>query len=141
MSDDPTGILAYGFGLGSRDDISTDQLPWFVEDDGIVESAEKALLASVGFTETWTKGDKGYFDRKRDAEKRLGVEIVWTGTWDYPGFVLAATKQEVEWSEVKPIDLAVPDGADEKLRRAIAALPGLKLVNDEPGWLLAAFYG
>lgn len=145
MSSDPSARLAYGYGLGSRDNMSLDDLPWYLDGEGVVGSAELALLASVGFTETWeTSTDRaGFHTRQRDAEALLGVEVIWTGTWDYCGYILAAADcgQEVEWSEVAPVDLSVPDGADEKLRKAIKALPGLTLVNDEPGWLLAAFYG
>lgn len=143
MGSDPNGILAYGISLGSGEDIDTDDLPWYIDDEGLSESIEIALLASVGFTETWATSHPrlGFYDRRKAAQVELGVEVVRTGAWDYPGFILAVTQQRVEWSEVAVADLTVPDGAAERLARALAALPGLTPANADPAWLLAAFYG
>jgi hypothetical protein len=144
MSSDPTARLIYGIDLGSSEQIDTDDLAWYVDEEGLSGSVERALLASVGFTETWetTDDQAGFHQRQREADHRLGVEIIWTGTWDYPGYVLAAGKNEVEWSDTLAItDWTPPEGADEKLARAVAALPGLDLGSAEPAWLLSAFYG
>lgn len=143
MSSDPSGILAYGISLGVEEEIDTEKLAWYQQGEGLYGSVQLALLASVGFTETWaTSPDQRTFHaRERAAWAELGVEVVLTGTYEYSGLVLSVKKQDVEWSEVAVADLMIPDGAAERLARAVAALPGLKPVNTDPAWLLAAFYG
>lgn len=161
MGADPEARLAYGYNLGTAEDPAVAERGeyggftpiWLNTDNednegaGFVELAEARLLASVGFTETDWQAD-GYYNRKKAAEAALGVEIQWSGTYEYPGYVLAitASNRSVEWSDVMVLDLnGMSDPAnladwDAKLAAAVAAL-GLTPKQDRPRWLVFPFYG
>lgn len=155
--------LAYGYDLGSGEDFKaaergeygSPQLPWLpVDEDGYTdysdlgEKVEERLLASVGFTEEWGTGVEGYFDRKRDAEKRVGVELDFSGHHDYAGWVLIAKESErsVEWAEAMVLDLdelegrPTREGWDTKLRDALAALD-ITPTQVRAKWLVYPTYG
>ncbi len=139
MGSSSTGKLAYGHILGENFGYEYDQPrpDWYDESEGWRESAHRALLASVGFTETEWRID-GYFDRKREAEKQLGVELEEYGTDGYRGYILAAAVHRADDYGAEEVDIAVPEGADEKLAHAAKVL-GIEDV--QPGWILASFYG
>lgn len=147
MGMNPRAILAYGWNLGSEQDgtLDTEKLPWFdpEEHDDFSSAVEEVLLKAIGYTEVWSAdADPGFWDRRRAAQRDIGVKIISTGTWDYCGYLMVVTDQRVEWTEVKIIDTTLPEDADDKLHRALAALPGLVPLNPlGPDWILASFYG
>jgi hypothetical protein len=155
--------LAYGYDLGSGEDFKAAErgeygepkLPWLpTDEDGdcdysdFGEEVEKRLLASVGFTEEWAPGNEGHWDRKRDAEKRVGVELTYSGHSDYSGWVLIAKDSErsVEWAESMPVDLGELtnrpryEGWDTKLDDALKAL-GITPTQVRAKWLVYPSYG
>lgn len=154
--------LAYGYDLGSgedfkaaeRDEYGGPKLPWLpVDEDGdsdiedFGEAVEKRLLASVGFTEDNWRVD-GYRERKEAAEKRVGVELAYSGHSDYAGWLLIAkwSERSVEWSEAMVADLDEMtnrpsyEGWDTKLADALAAL-GITPTQAGPKWLVYPSYG
>jgi hypothetical protein len=155
MGSDPVAHLGYGYDLGGPegwhvaglDEYGGLQLDWLGEDDDFTEAAETRLLVASGFTETDWQAD-GYFDRKRAAEKALGVEFSRSGTWEYCGEILVASgsTSSVEWSETMPLDLDALRYEphlplwNEKLTAALSAL-GLTPTQDGPKWLVYPFYG
>jgi hypothetical protein len=140
MGTSTNGILAYGYDLGDpQDDFDPDDFPWYDEDEGFDESAEKALLAAHGFTETDWRAD-GYFERKSAAEKTIGVELVAHCSGDYPMYLLAAARQTARRGYVEVVDRTVPDNADERLRWALGVL-GITPKAEKPQWLLVSYWG
>lgn len=154
--------LAYGYDLGSgedfkaaeRDEYGAPKLPWLpVDEDGdsnyedFGEAIEKQLLTAAGFTETDWRID-GYYERKREAEKRVGVELDYSGHADYAGWALIAigSERSVEWDEVMVLDLdelegqPVAEGWDTKLRDALAVL-GITPTQVRSKWLVYPSYG
>jgi hypothetical protein len=154
--------LAYGYDLGSGEDFKAAErgeygdpkLPWLpTDEDGdcvysnFGEEVENRLLASVGFTEADWRAD-GHFERKRDAEKRVGVELDYSGHSDYSGWLLIAKESErsVEWAESMAVDLSELtnrpsyEGWDTKLADALAAL-GITPAQAGPKWLVYPSYG
>lgn len=149
-------MLVYGYDLGSDEgwkvreadeggyDLTVD---WYDEDheDGFVEQAENRLLAAAGFTETDYRAD-GYFDRKAEAERNIGVEFESHCSGDYPMWLLAAHKITVYRGDVKAIDLAAlsldPSRGDwdAKLRNALTVL-GLTPTQEQAAWLLCSYWG
>ena len=153
--------LAYGYDLGAIEDFKAAQrseygspnLPWFNEDtedddqvSDVPDAGTKTLLASVGFTEEWSRDVPGFYDRQRAARERLGVDFDYSGSHDYPGFILYAkgSEQSVDWAEALALDPAEiaasrPDW-DAKLTAALAVL-GITPTQDGPRWLVFPFYG
>jgi len=154
--------LAYGYDLGSGEDFKaaergeygSPKLPWLpVDEDGDSEyddfgvAVENRLLASAGFTETDWQAE-GHFARKRDAEKRVGVQLTYSGHSDYAGWVLIAKESErsVEWDEAMVVDLGELtnrpsyEGWDIKLADALTAL-AITPTQDGPKWLVFPSYG
>jgi hypothetical protein len=155
MGMDPEARLAYGYDLGTFEDFKATprseyggpELPWLDEDStDLAAAAEPILLASVGFTEEWTAGNEGFFDRQCAAEEALGVDFDFAGTHDYPAFLLVAkgSQRSVEWADSMTLDpaeiaTARPDW-DVKLAAALTAL-GITPTQDGPKWLVFPFYG
>lgn len=149
------GILVYGYNLGGDEggwevaeagEYGEWEPTWLDEEDpDTVGDAERVLLASVGFTEDDWRVD-GYFDRKKEAEGRLGVELESYCSGDYPMYLLAAHKIVVKRGYVKTVDFAeldrlrVEQDWDGKLQQALAAL-GVTPKQTEPAWLLASYWG
>lgn len=164
--------LAYGYDLGTGEDFKAAErgeygypkLSWFgthdeddeTEGDGFGECVERILLASTGFVEIpWDvrkdyndDARKAYYAAKAEAEKSHGVELAFSGSYDYPGWVLIAKDSErsVEWSEVMAVDLdeltnrPAHEGWDTKLADALTAL-GITPTQDGPKWLVFPSYG
>lgn len=156
--------LAYGYDLGSGEDFKAAErgeygepkLPWLTDDDeegehdDFEDAATKLLLASAGFTEEWAPeaAEGGYYDRKRVAEERHGIDFDYSGHSDYVGWMLIAqgSERSVEWDEAMALDLAelaaLPGhhGWDEKLAAALKTL-GITPTQDGPKWLVYPSYG
>lgn len=143
MGTSTNGILAYGYDLGEDfaglSDYERNEPAWYDESEGWQESAEKALLAAHGFTETDWQVD-GYFARKKAAEEEMGVELDTYCSGDYPMFLLAAKVQTCYRGDADPVDLTLPDNADERLAWALGVL-GITPKADRPQWLLASYWG
>lgn len=159
MGQSTNGMLVYGYNFGGLDGWEIEeageygewQPEWLNsdsdedEDDDVIEAAGKVLLASVGFAETDWQAD-GYYDRKRAAEARLGVEFDSYCSGDYPMWVLAADVTTVYRGDVKVIDFAALEQAredgdwDAKLAAAVQAL-GVTPKQDGPKWLLVSYWG
>lgn len=139
--------LGYGYDLGDNDSgdglfDDIEALDWYDEDLGLEESAEKVLLAAVGFAEDDWRVD-GYYERRREASKKIHVHFVHYGNSNtgYGGVLLfAGPSLSVNW--VQQIELPViTDEHREQLKWALKVL-GLDPDRTEaPGWLLATNYG
>lgn len=155
MGTSTDGVLAYGFNLGGDEGgweiTEADEYGEWVpdwhdeEEEDLVSDAETHLLRSAGFAETDYKAE-GYYDRKREAEARVGVELVSYCSDEFPMYVLAAHTLTAYRGDVKAIDFAaleqkrVDEGWDEKLRAACEAL-GATPKQGQPKWLLVSYWG
>lgn len=160
MGQSTNAVLVYGYNLGGGEidwlveeangEYGELHLDWFNEDDesgenDFIEAAEKRLLAAAGFTETDWRAD-GYFARKREAEKGLGVEFESYCSGDYPIYTLAAHVITVHRGDCKQLSLdelaRLPreNGWDDKLAGALRTL-GLTPKQAEPAWLLVSYWG
>jgi hypothetical protein len=136
-------ILAYGYDLG-YDPVPT----WWSnlseeeqENEGFADLAKTQMLASIGFTEKWAKGNEGYFDRKREAKKQLGVEVIYYCSYDYPMYILAAKEFRAYRGDVEIIDsLDIDLDWDDKLKSALKSLE-IKPINEHPQWMLVSMWG
>lgn len=152
------GILAYGLNLGGADvweleglgEYGEWQPEWAVFDEDeyedMAEAIERRLLAEiVGFTETdWQV--EGFFARKEEAEKRLGLELRAHCSGEYTMYILSACSIRASRGYAEPVDLAaleeqrVTEEWDAKLNRAVEAL-GIVPKQAKPMWLLASYWG
>lgn len=128
--------LVYGFDLGRPRDLYAPYglVPhWLDDPDDLKDRAHQLLLDAAGVTITDTQ-DPGY-----EASRACGVELIEHGTtWDTQ-WLLIATYTAASVGETADItDLAVPDGADAALTRAIDLLQ-LPLTGRVPGWILTAW--
>lgn len=162
MGSSPRAHLAYGYDLGNgegfkaaeRDEFGGPHLPWLPVDEDedadpadFGEELEKALLASIGFTETDWRAE-GYHNRKRTAKQQLGVHLHFSGGEESTGWVLVATGSEssVDWDETMGLDpgelIRRPNRElwDTKLAYALTAL-GITPTQDGPKWLVYPSYG
>ena len=136
-------ILAYGYDLGEWE--SMDYPEWFDEDDedaAFSEQAMKHLLKEAGFTETDWKVE-GYWNRKNEAEKNLGIEITYYCSYDYPMYILSAKEFRAYRGDAVKIDyadLTIDSEWNEKLRWALDKL-GVPASDDEPSWFLVSMWG
>jgi hypothetical protein len=145
MGLDWDGLLAYGYDLGLEESIEFEFPEWWDSDneegEGFGEFAEHYLVREmIGFTETWKENDgEGFYERLREAEKKLGLEIIYYCSYDYPGYILSAKTYRAYQGEPVPIipdDLAVDPDWDDKLNKALEIL-GVKSSNPKPSWLLS----
>lgn len=138
--------LGFGYNLGGDEGVYhfreyEEDFPWYDEVEGLEESAYKALLAAVGFTEDdWTVD--GYFERKIEASKKVPVHFQYYGNSNhgYTGTLLfAGTSLSVNWVE----EIELPVITDEHRKHLAWALEVLGITPDqgEPRWLLATHYG
>lgn len=153
MGQSTNGILAYGYNLGGGDGewqvAEADEyggltVDWLdpESEDGVETAIEERMLASVGFTEQWQPGIDGYFDRKKAAEARLGVELESYCSGDYPMYLLAATGsvQTAYRGDCDPASFDIDPSWDGKLAAALAAL-GMTPTQDQAKWLLCSYWG
>jgi hypothetical protein len=156
MGSSAEGILAYGFDIGTGDTwggsqygatnfgLPEDETPdwWDNEDEAFEEAVERRLLAVLaGLTETWESNPDNYYRLEREAQERMGVKVVTYGAVEGQQTVIVGVAvQSADWGESKVAEFTVPDGADELLAAAVAAL-GVRPWRERPAWLLAASYG
>lgn len=144
--------LMYGYDLGSDDEwklhgVDEDEAwePEWLEDDDLIESAAVRLREAAGFTETDWRAE-GYFDRRKEADARVGVEIETHCSAEYSMYVLAARTIRASRGDVVTVDVdglqeaVTADGLDEKLARACEVL-GIRPKQEKPAWLLCSYWG
>lgn len=139
MGIDSDGILAYGYDLGELYDLDT---PEEYEGDKTQYIEDLLLKELAGFTDKWSKGDETFFDRKREAEKQIGVEIILHCSYDYPMYILAAKGSETRaWRGSPKVikSLVAYQEWDDNLNKAKAVL-GIDNL-DEPAWILSSIMG
>jgi hypothetical protein len=160
MGQSTNAVLVYGYNLGGGEiewlveeangEFGELHLDWFNEDDepgenDFIEAAENRLRASVGFTETDWSVD-GFYERRREADKRVGVEFESYCSGDYPIYTLAAHVITVHRGDCEQLNLdelaRLPreNGWDDKLAAALQTL-GLTPKQAEPAWLLVSYWG
>jgi hypothetical protein len=160
MGQSTNAVLVYGYNLGGGEidwlveevdgEFGELRLDWFNGEDesgenDFIEAAEKRLLQAAGFTETDWRAD-GYFERKREAEARIGVEFESYCSGEYPIYTLAAHVITVHRGDCELLNLdelaRMPsdNGWDEKLASALHTL-GLTPKQPEPAWLLVSYWG
>lgn len=153
------GILTYGIKLGSSEDgwaiAEVDEWgqwepDWYNEEDdeaeeGLIEAASQKLLAANGFAEDFAVSD-GYFERKRQAEARVGIDFKLYCHFEYPMYVLSAHSITANRGDAIEIDWAaleqrrVAEDWDGKLRAACEVL-GITPTQEQPKWLLVSLMG
>lgn len=138
MGMSPEAHIGFGVPLWDSDD-DPDWIPEDAEDPA--GWVEKKLLASVGFTETDWRAD-GYFQRRREAERKVGVKVEYGGTWDYTTYILVVADSHVEneWGQVTEVKAQHEDHL-HACKLIADALKALGAPAQEPAWLLWAFYG
>lgn len=154
MGTTTNGILAYGFNLGGggsdweiadTGEYGEWEPDWCGEDEDVVIAAERKLKESVGFAETDWRVD-GYFEREREAEKRVGVEFEGYCSGEYTMWALAAATITSHRGDAIEVDFAaleqqrIDEDWDGKLKRACEVL-GLKPKQERPRWLLLSYWG
>lgn len=162
MGSSAEGILTYGVSLGGEEEgwkiqgldrweewrpswLKPDEDdPKEYADADYVDSAMDALLASVGFTETNWQAD-GHFERKKDAEERLGVSFVSHGHHNFKQFIITTFHVSANQTQARGVDPDVIAAAptelwDSRIQDALDVL-GIKPVQEKPCWLLTASYG
>ncbi len=149
----PISYLSYGYDLGGGDSdwkllyLDSDGRPktdWWPDSRHVHDFPDDVihrLLVVNGFTERREDGLEGYYFRKEAARRRLGVDVLTYGSYDYPsGYVIChSSRIRASWSSVE-FDPTVPKRADEILEAAIKAL-GLHPTQKSPRWILSSFYG
>jgi hypothetical protein len=156
MGTSTDAVLAYGYDLCGEPwkireigEYDEPVLDWYDEEDDsdFAAQAERRLLASIGFTETWeTSTGDGYFKREEEAKARLGVTFETYCKDDYPLFILAAHVITVSRGDSEILDLPalmnapVEHGWDDNLRAACEAL-GITPTQETPAWVLVSYWG
>lgn len=153
MGTSTNGILVYGFNLGGGDseweiaeagEYGSWEPEWHTGDDDVITAAETKLKESVGFTETDWRVD-GYFEREREAEKRVGVEFKSYCSGEYAMWTLAATSITAYRGDAIEVDFAaleqqrIDEDWDAKLKRACEVL-GVTPKQGQPKWLLVSYW-
>jgi hypothetical protein len=137
MGSTPRAHLAYGYDLGyiedfkaaERDEYGAPQLPWFGDDDG-----------------SWDFGAQ--VEARLENAGSRGVELMFSGGEDLPGWVLTASGSEssAAWSEATPLNVIemecrpADEGWDDKLTAALTAL-GITPTQPAANWLVYPTYG
>lgn len=156
------GLLVYGVSLGGEEDgwkiqdlgrWETWRPSWLMpsEDDSeeyahssYADDAMKVLLRAAGFTETDRDAD-GYYERKKEAEQRVGVSFVQHGHYNFRQFIITTFHFSANQTRVQGIDPDIIATAptelwDGRIQDALDVL-GIKPVQEKPTWLLTASYG
>ncbi|WP_045746405.1 hypothetical protein [Actinoplanes rectilineatus] len=159
MSDDPEARLAYGITLYSGEAARVAEVGkwgeitvgWYDSDaGGLSEQLFSRLYDLIpdapALEYAWQKEDP--------ARDHWGVDLVRSGTWDYSGWILVATRgpgetypyASVEWSDVMELDLdalAHEDRLPDWDARITAAITALEITPTQttPKWLVFPFYG
>jgi hypothetical protein len=118
------------------------------EDGNDFATAADAHLVKIagGFTETFTAGadEGGFWDRRKQAQDRVGVSVATYCSDGAPMYALAAHVTRVARGEVElidPLDLAARPAAEDWDSRLVVALDALELVpvQKTPRWFLVSF--
>jgi hypothetical protein len=157
MSEDPNGILAYGYDLGGpqirhgwklkgASEYGNYELPdWYQQyASSFIEQVEAILLDKLAnFTEEYNLvDDVGYRNRRSAAQSKVGMEIVRYGSYAYSGYILVVSEslfETPEWGSC-PVKPNVIHSASDRLDRALRAMQ-LDPTQLQPEWILASFYG
>lgn len=157
MGNSPSGILAYGYDLGGpeagwkvtgAEKYGDYRFPWYSpeKDYSWGEKAEELLLAELtGLTAKYedNKPDEFYDARAREARKKLKVEIVTYGSYDYPGYILAVKPHlyvyDWEAKAIPQFDFSYHE-SNQELDKALRVL-GITPTQQDPQWILACMYG
>lgn len=163
MSDSAEGILTYGISIGGEEngwkiqgvDRWEEWRPSWLKpaaDDpeeyceaSYERDAMNALLAAAGFTETDKDAD-GYYERRDEAFKRVGVDFITHNTHGrWKQYILATFSFSADQYRVQGIDPDIIATAptelwDGRIEDALRVL-GIKPVQEKPCWLLTAYYG
>lgn len=138
MGTSTNGILAYGYDLGEDwggvNEYDRPEPDWYDDAKGWEESASHALMKAAG-VEThshWISDD--------ELLKATGVCFDTYCSDRYPMRLLVAKTQTCYRGDADPIDLTLPDNADERLAWALGVL-GITPKADKPQWLLASYWG
>jgi len=148
MGTSTNAMLMYGYDLGGGDgpwklegvdEYDGLERPWLGEDDDFEEAAMKVLLATVGYVapDEYVAGE---YQRKADAEQRLGLTVEYHCSGDYPMYVLSAKTYTAHRGDCDVVDFTIDSEWNERLARGLEAL-GLKPTQPEPCWLLASYWG
>ncbi|MBY8883469.1 hypothetical protein K7472_01240 [Streptomyces sp. PTM05] len=154
MSNPTDTLLAYGYDLGGADGWKVEEtdeygelaVDWYSPDTegGFREAAQDRLLASTGFTERWSPQAHGYFLRRDERLRSLGVELTPYGREQAPMYLLTAHVVRVPLGECADLGSDVPGREtaewDDALLKALGTL-GLTLPEQRPRWLLCASHG
>lgn len=160
-----TAELRYGYDLGGNDrhwlvaGLADEWEPWvpswadgddFESLEGGEDEANLRLLEQLaGFTEQWRPGLEGYWDRRRAAAAKVGVEMIRYGHHEFSSYALVidnttGPRTHANCPEPRHLDPAELERArqeghwDDKLD---AALHTLDLKPTSPrGWLLLVSY-
>lgn len=161
MGMDPDARLAYGYRLGDSDKFDLAEatgefgelvVDWY--DDDRKDNFETQLWARLYDLTPEPRPAVEYDWQKEDAARsHWNVDIVHSGSHDYPGYILTVTGdntegsyRSVEWSDSMELDLhAMVSGPeqmtwDARLAAALKAL-GLTPTQAGPKWLVFPFYG
>jgi hypothetical protein len=160
MGMDPEARLAYGFKLGDSEQFNLAEatgeygalaVDWYdpEKEGGFAEQLWNRLFALI------PEPPEVQYDwhREEAARKYWNVDLVYSGTYEFSGYILTVTGEHtagsyasVEWSNSMPLDL---DGMtadpvrfhwDERLGAALKAL-GLTPTQARAQWLVFPFYG
>lgn len=151
MGQSTDALLMYGYDLGDPEqwkikgvgEYDSWEPDWLDESDGLIESAAVKLRAAAGFTETdwWAEG---FFARRKEADARIGVEIVSHCSHEFRMYVLAAHEIRAWRGEPKFFDLSelspLTVEADKRLASALKVL-GFRPEQERPQWILASDWG
>jgi len=139
MSQSTDATLAFGYDLGEAYDYEFD---WYNEEEGdFASQAEDYLLAKiVRFTEKWGTYKEGYWERKRQAEEKLGLTVDTHCSCDYPMYALVIPESIYQASRGNPIKIdhvdsnVIPYGWHDRIVKGMEAL-GIE-PDGPPSWLL-----
>lgn len=155
MSDDPEGVLFYGYNWKYDELEELDgEYPEFdidpVVDDLMAERGQTGFPHYGANREQRTEDEKRELDQWRanvsKAKADVGVDFGHQGTWDYAGRYLYVLGSQIkaEWGDTQPVEQTLTVGADwrYKLDAALDHLGIDKPVGpNQPGWWLTSFYG
>lgn len=140
MSVSTDANLAFGYNIGET---YNHEFDWYNEEEGdFASQAEYYLLAKIiGFTEKWNPDSKhGYWERKRQAEEKLGLTIDTHCSCDYPMYALVIPESIYVASRGNPIKIDHVDSNIIPINWHDRVVKGMEVLGIEPdgppSWLL-----
>jgi hypothetical protein len=142
VSNNPRGILAYGYNLGGPELWRFKVVGGKTITNIDTNIALEILLREiVGFNPTVEIENKdNYYQRLDEAKAKLGIDFVCFGSWEYPGYIIATMIHKADDWGTKEIGIAFDHSANDRLERALKIL-GIIPDQTEPKWILTSFYG